>query len=332
MTHRHKHKHNAAAVGGPILTRTFLACLAVFALSIVVLAWRFVVGLGPTTGMNDGFPWGIWIAFDVVTGTALACGGYSVAILCYALNEGSTTRSSGRRPDERVGIFAGRRFRHRRPGAVLERLEDPADLELEPELRPPRSRDLHHDLRGRSLDRAVPGVCRGLGEAGEVPSALPGGPPRPRMAQPVPGRDPRPRILLPTMHQSSLGSLMLIMTSKLHKLWHTPLLPFLFLATAVLMATRRSSSSPRWQTRCSTGRGRRGSWRLCPGSWWASCSSSSARGSPIWPCGPAGPRGPAGLLQLDVPPGDGALPRAAILLLSRKRRYNPGSSCSPRSS
>src|SRR5512141_598079 len=42
-------------------------------------------------------------------------------------------------------------------------------------------------------------------------------------------------ILLPTMHQSSLGSLMLIMTSKLHKLWHTPLLPLLFLATAVLM-------------------------------------------------------------------------------------------------
>jgi len=42
-------------------------------------------------------------------------------------------------------------------------------------------------------------------------------------------------ILLPTMHQSSLGSLMLIMTSKLHKLWHTPLLPVLFLSSAILM-------------------------------------------------------------------------------------------------
>jgi Ni/Fe-hydrogenase subunit HybB-like protein len=42
-------------------------------------------------------------------------------------------------------------------------------------------------------------------------------------------------ILLPTMHQSSLGSLMLIMTTKLHKLWHTPLLPVLFLSTAILM-------------------------------------------------------------------------------------------------
>lgn len=68
--------HNAQAVGGRILTRPFIACLAVFALCIPVLAWRFLFGLGPTTGMNDGFPWGIWIAFDVVTGTALACGGF----------------------------------------------------------------------------------------------------------------------------------------------------------------------------------------------------------------------------------------------------------------
>ena len=38
--------------------------------------------------MNDGYPFGLWIAFDVVTGTALACGGYAVAILVYILNKG----------------------------------------------------------------------------------------------------------------------------------------------------------------------------------------------------------------------------------------------------
>src|SRR5512143_3624035 len=79
---------HASAVSGPILTRFFKVCLAVFAMCILVLAWRFVVGLGPTTGMNDGFPWGIWIAFAVVCGAALACGGVSVAILCYAFNSG----------------------------------------------------------------------------------------------------------------------------------------------------------------------------------------------------------------------------------------------------
>ncbi len=50
--------------------------------------WRFTQGLGAATAMNDGYPWGIWIAFDVVTGTGLACGGYAVALLVYILNQG----------------------------------------------------------------------------------------------------------------------------------------------------------------------------------------------------------------------------------------------------
>ena len=36
--------------------------------------------------MSDGYPWGIWIAYDVATGTAIACGGYAVAILVYIRN------------------------------------------------------------------------------------------------------------------------------------------------------------------------------------------------------------------------------------------------------
>ena len=40
-------------------------------------------------------------------------------------------------------------------------------------------------------------------------------------------------ILLSTLHQSSLGSLYLIMPSKLHPFWYTPALPFLFFGSAV---------------------------------------------------------------------------------------------------
>jgi len=40
-------------------------------------------------------------------------------------------------------------------------------------------------------------------------------------------------ILLSTLHQSSLGSLYLIMPSKLHPFWYTPALPFFFFASAV---------------------------------------------------------------------------------------------------
>jgi len=42
-------------------------------------------------------------------------------------------------------------------------------------------------------------------------------------------------ILLPTMHQSSLGSLMLLSGPRLHGLWHTPLLPLLFLISCITM-------------------------------------------------------------------------------------------------
>jgi Ni,Fe-hydrogenase I large subunit len=38
--------------------------------------------------MNDGYPWGIWIAVDVVVGTALGSGGFAVALLVYVLNRG----------------------------------------------------------------------------------------------------------------------------------------------------------------------------------------------------------------------------------------------------
>jgi Ni/Fe-hydrogenase subunit HybB-like protein len=40
-------------------------------------------------------------------------------------------------------------------------------------------------------------------------------------------------ILLSTLHQSSLGSLYLIMPSKLHPFWYSPALPFFFFASAV---------------------------------------------------------------------------------------------------
>ena len=48
----------------------------------------FAAGLGAVTNLSDGYPWGLWIAFDVVTGTALGCGGYAIALLVYVVNRG----------------------------------------------------------------------------------------------------------------------------------------------------------------------------------------------------------------------------------------------------
>ena len=78
----------ARPVGGPLFTRSFLILIALAALAGVTIVWRFASGLGATTALNDGYPWGLWIAFDVVTGTALSCGGYAMAILVYIFNKG----------------------------------------------------------------------------------------------------------------------------------------------------------------------------------------------------------------------------------------------------
>ena len=65
-----------------------LFCLLILLISFFFLAKRFMYGLGAVTNMSDGYPWGIWIAFDVVVGTAFGCGGYAMAILIYLFNKG----------------------------------------------------------------------------------------------------------------------------------------------------------------------------------------------------------------------------------------------------
>lgn len=52
----------------------------------VTALYRLAVGLGPTTNLSDTNPWGLWIAFDVTTGVALAAGGFTVTFAAYIAN------------------------------------------------------------------------------------------------------------------------------------------------------------------------------------------------------------------------------------------------------
>ena len=47
---------------------------------------RFAFGLGATTNLNDGYPWGLWITFDVLAGVALAAGGFTLSAIIYVFN------------------------------------------------------------------------------------------------------------------------------------------------------------------------------------------------------------------------------------------------------
>ncbi|MCF8086017.1 MAG: Ni/Fe-hydrogenase cytochrome b subunit [Desulfohalobiaceae bacterium] len=45
--------------------------------------YRFTQGLGPMTNLNNEYPWGLWISFDLLCGVALAAGGFVTTAACY---------------------------------------------------------------------------------------------------------------------------------------------------------------------------------------------------------------------------------------------------------
>jgi Ni/Fe-hydrogenase subunit HybB-like protein len=83
------HNHPAPTpVGGPLWTPTTQILAALVAIAGVILLLRFIFGIGAVANINDGYTWGIWVVYDVVIGSAFACGGYSIALLVYIFNKG----------------------------------------------------------------------------------------------------------------------------------------------------------------------------------------------------------------------------------------------------
>lgn len=224
-------------VGGPVLSRSGKILLALGVLALLIVTWRFAVGLGPTTGLSDGYPFGLWIAFDVVTGTALACGGYAVALLVYILNKGKyhplvrpalvTSALGYSLAGLAVIVDVGRPWwiwkvplyfwRWNVSSALLEvalcimAYVFVLWIELSPAFLERWEASSTWPRLARFARRARPKVEKAL------PWVIALG------------------ILLPTMHQSSLGTVMLLAGPKLHPLWSTPLLPLLFLIGCIGM-------------------------------------------------------------------------------------------------
>ena len=70
------------------LTLPSLLLTLVVMAAVVVIINRFLNGLGSVTNLSDAYPWGIWVSFDIVVATAFACGGYALALVVYILNKG----------------------------------------------------------------------------------------------------------------------------------------------------------------------------------------------------------------------------------------------------
>ena len=222
----HAASHAPAPLGGQLVTPVTVALAALSLAAAVVLAFRFVYGLGAVTNISDGFPWGIWIVYDVMVGSAFACGGYAMALLVYIFNKGEYHPLV--RPALLASLF----------GYTLAGLSVIFDLG--------RYWNFWHifwpgyaQVNSVMFEVAVcislyilvmwiefsPAFLDKLGMSGAKKKisklmflfiAL--------------------GVLLPSMHQSSLGSLLVIFGSQIHPLWQADfLLPLEYLMTAVLL-------------------------------------------------------------------------------------------------
>jgi Ni/Fe-hydrogenase subunit HybB-like protein len=68
------------------ITPARLLLLALLAAAGGVIIARMVLGLGAVSNLNDDWPWGLWIGFDVLCGVALAGGGYGTALIIHILH------------------------------------------------------------------------------------------------------------------------------------------------------------------------------------------------------------------------------------------------------
>lgn len=223
------------AIGGALFTRPVQMLLGLAVVAGALIVWRFLVGLGQTTALNDGYPWGLWIAFDVVTGTAFACGGYALALLVYIMNRGKYHPLI--RPALVTGAFGysiagfsvvidvGRPwlayklpfFWHWNIRSVL--LEVALCIMSYTIV-------LWIELSPALLERAQTSSVTWIRQLGDT--VLP-------MVRKSLVWVMAAGLLLPTMHQSGLGTLLLLSGPRLHPLWSTIMLPLLFLASCIAM-------------------------------------------------------------------------------------------------
>jgi Ni/Fe-hydrogenase subunit HybB-like protein len=155
---------------------------------------RFTKGLGAATHLSDRFPWGLWIGFDVICGVGLAA-----AFLGYALVAVALLYDLGKPYNIWHPLIMWN------PHSVMFEVAwcvmlylSVLTLEFAPAV--------FERLRMQQPLKVLKAIT--------IPLVIVG-------------------VLLSTLHQSSLGSLFLIVPAKLHPYWYSPLLPLFFFISAV---------------------------------------------------------------------------------------------------
>ena len=193
----------------------------VMALGLYSTYIRYAHGLGAVSNMTDQFPWGFWIGFDCLCGVMLAAGGFCIVGAVYLFNV--ERLHSIVRPAVLTAFLGyllfivGLLFDLGRPWFVWHQL-----IYMNP----------------RSVMFEV-GMCVMMYTTVLFFEFLPNVFERFHLNRPIKWiKKIYPAlivlgILLSTLHQSSLGSLYLIMPTKLHPFWYSPALPFFFFGSAI---------------------------------------------------------------------------------------------------
>ena len=231
---------SSPVTGKKFLTSGVLILLALMALGSVFLTIRFLFGIGKVSNLNNQFPWGIWIGIDVASGVALAAGGFTTGAIAYVFNR--RQYQAVIRPALLTAMLGytfvvlglmvdiGRYWNIYSPmfnwngNSVLFEVAICVMIYLNV---------LYIEFIPVVIERFkgrvhLPGFLAGLNKILEKILAL---------AEALLGKVMFVFILagivLSFLHQSSLGSLMLIAPYKVHPLWYTPILPLLFLLSAI---------------------------------------------------------------------------------------------------
>jgi Ni/Fe-hydrogenase subunit HybB-like protein len=215
-----------APVAAPFWTPGVLFLLALMATAGFFIIARYTGGLAAITNLKMSHPWGLWIGIDVATGVALAAGGFTTAALAHIF--GRHRYEAVTRPAlltamlgytfVSIGLFIdiGRSWAiwkpvvFWQPNSVLFEVAMCVVIYL-------------HVL----YIEFIPVVAERFGDKIPLLKTLNRGLGKVMWFFIIAG------VVLSCMHQSGLGSLMLIAPTKVHPLWYTPLLPLLFLMSAI---------------------------------------------------------------------------------------------------
>ncbi|MCK7523449.1 MAG: polysulfide reductase NrfD [Ignavibacteriales bacterium] len=201
---------------------------------------RFFFGLGAVTNLNNQYPWGLWIGVDVAAGVALAAGGFTTAALGHIMHKDEyhaiirpalLTAMLGY-TFVAIGVFVdiGRWYFIWHPlimwngnsalfevGICVMIYVTVLYIEFLPV------------VTERFIGKVnLPGFLSGLNKiVDKFLRLLDKGLSKTMFIFIIAG------VVLSSLHQSSLGTLMVIAGPKMHPLWQTPILPLLFLLSAI---------------------------------------------------------------------------------------------------